>query len=55
MRYKPDSANLQSVNQELLDREEILDTSRMHLIKAQCRMEERADMGSKEVTFEAGD
>lgn len=55
LRYKGASSKIQAVAQELIDREEILDEARMQLLKAQCRMKQRADLGRKEVVYGPGD
>lgn len=55
LRYRPASSNLQSVEQELITRDEIWDEVRMHLLKAQCRMKQQADLKRKEVDFTPGD
>ncbi|KAJ9559068.1 hypothetical protein OSB04_013682 [Centaurea solstitialis] len=55
VRYKESSARFPAVEQELLRREEIWDEARMQLLKAQCRMKQRADLKRKEVSFVVGD
>lgn len=55
LRCRTASARLQSVEQDLVDRDEMLDEIRMHLLKAQFRMKQQADLKRKEVSFEPGD
>ncbi|XP_024976277.1 uncharacterized protein LOC112514178 [Cynara cardunculus var. scolymus] len=51
LHYKANSSRVQSVDQELTDREEMLDEVKLHLLKAQFRMKQYADLKRKEVEF----
>ncbi|KAJ9566371.1 hypothetical protein OSB04_002337 [Centaurea solstitialis] len=55
LRYKAAGSKLQAVDQELLARDEIWDEVRMHLLKAQFRMKQAADLKRKEVVYAPGD
>lgn len=55
LRFKEKGTSFPSVDQVLRERDEILDESRMHLLKAQHRMKQLADLHRTEVEFHIGD
>ncbi|KAJ9544173.1 hypothetical protein OSB04_023880 [Centaurea solstitialis] len=55
VRYHRNSAVVQAVGAELESRDEIWDETRMHLMKAQFRMKQQADLKRTEVIFETGE
>ncbi|KAJ9540003.1 hypothetical protein OSB04_026509 [Centaurea solstitialis] len=55
VRYRKETTMVQAVEAELESRDEIWDETRMHLLKAQFRMKQQADLKRTEVEFEKGD
>ncbi|KAJ9562283.1 hypothetical protein OSB04_007443 [Centaurea solstitialis] len=55
VRYRRETAVVHAVETELETRDEIWDETRMHLLKAQFRMKQQADLKRTEVHFDVGD